>query len=78
MDKAQLAVEAQRVKDNEAFQDAIAALRSDALEKLVNTAATDADAIRDHQAVVRVVDDFLARIDTIIRNGQPRRESGIV
>lgn len=78
MDKAQLALEAQRVKDNEAFQEAMTYLRSNALEALVRTPATDAEAIRDHQAVVRVVDDFLARIDVTIRNGQPRKQAGIV
>ena len=78
MDKAQLAIEAQRVKDNEAFQEAMDYLRSNALEGLVRTPATDTEAIRDHQAVVRVVEDFLARIDATIRNGQPRKQGGIV
>ncbi len=78
MDKAQLAAEAQRIKENEAFQFALAQLRSEALEGLVRTPATDAEAIRDHQAIVRVVDDFLARIEAIIRNGQPRKQAGIV
>ena len=78
MDNAQLGAEAQRLKENEAFQIALAHLRSEALEGLVRTPATDAEAIRDHQAAVRVVDDFLARIDVIIRNGQPRKQAGIV
>jgi hypothetical protein len=78
MDKAQLAHEAQRLKDNEAFQEALAYMRTEALEGLVRTPATDAEAIRDHQAKVRVVDDFLARIEAIIRNGQPRKQAGIV
>jgi len=78
MDKAQLAAEAQRIKESEAFQEALSYIRTEALEGLVRTPATDAEAIRDHQAVVRVVDDFLARIEAIIRNGQPRKQSGIV
>ena len=78
MDNAQLAQEAQRIKDNEALQAALSHIRSEALEGLVRTPATDTEAIRDHQAVVRVVDDFLARIEAIIRNGQPRKQSGIV
>jgi hypothetical protein len=77
-DKAQLAAEAQRIKENEALQLALSQIRSEALEGLVRTPATDIEAIRDHQAVVRVVDDFLARIEATIRNGQPRKQAGIV
>ena len=78
MDAAALALEAQRIKDNEALQAALSYLRSEALEGLVRTPATDIEAMRDHQARVRVVDDFLARIEAIIRNGQPRGKPGIV
>lgn len=78
MDKAQLAAEAQRIKDNEALQDALSYMRSEALDGLVRTPATDTEAIRDHQARVRVIDDFLARIEATIRNGQPRKQAGIV
>lgn len=78
MTNEQLALEAGRVKQNEAFQLAMSQMRANALEGLVRTPATDTEAIRDHQAVVRVVDDFLARIDAIIRNGQPRKQAGIV
>lgn len=77
-DKEQLAHEAQRLKDNGALQGALKDLRSEALEGLVRAPATDAEAIRDHQATVRVIDDFLARIEAIIRNGQPRKQAGIV
>jgi hypothetical protein len=78
MTKEQLAAEAQRIKENEALQYALSYMRQDALERLVLAPATDAEAIRDHQARVRVVDDFLARIEAIIRNGQPRKQAGIV
>jgi hypothetical protein len=78
MDKAQLAAEAQRIKDNEALQEALSYMRSEALDGLVRTPATDTEAIRDHQARVRVIDDFLARIEATIRNGQPRKQAGIV
>lgn len=78
MDKAQLAAEAQRIKESEALQEALSYIRTEALEALVRTPATETEAIRDHQAKVRVVDDFLARIEAIIRNGQPRKQSGIV
>lgn len=78
MTKEQAAAEAQRLKDNEVFLDALAHLRSEALEGLVRAPATDTEAIRDRQAVVRVVDDFLARIEAIIRSDRPRKQAGIV
>jgi hypothetical protein len=78
MDKAQLAHEAQRLKDNETLQWVLSSLRAETIEELVYTPATDADTIRDHQSRVKVIDDFLARIEAIIRNGQPRKQAGIV
>lgn len=78
IDKEQLASVAQALKDNEAFQEALAALRSEALEALARTPATDTEAIRDHQTTVKVVDELRGRIDAFIRNGQPRRPAGIV
>lgn len=77
-DKAQLAAEAQRLKDNEALQAALKEMRDDALEGLVVADPTKPEEIRNHQATVRVIGDFLARIEAIIRNGQPRKKPGIV
>jgi hypothetical protein len=78
MDKSQLAAEAQRIKENEALQKALADIRRDALEALVLTPATDTETIRNHQTTARVVHDFLARIEATIRDGQPRKQAGIV
>lgn len=78
IDKDQLASVAQALKDNEAFQEALSVLRSDALEGLARTSATDIEAIRDRQTTVRVVDELRGKIDAFIRNGQPRRPAGIV
>ena len=78
MDGTQLASVAQALKDNEAFQEALSALRSDALEGLARTPATDTEAIRDRQTTVKVVDELRGKIDAFIRNGQPRRPAGIV
>lgn len=78
MSKEQLAAEAQRLKENEAFQAALNSMRSDALEGLARTPATDIETIRDHQARVRVVDDLRGNIEAFIRNGLPKKAPGIV
>lgn len=78
MTNEQLAHEAQRLKENEAFQRALDAMRTHALEGLVRTPATDIEAIRDHQAKVRVVDDLRGNLEAFIRSGEPKRKPGIV
>lgn len=78
MDKDQLAREAQNLKENEVFQLALDTMRSEALEGLVRTPATDIEAIRDHQARVRVVDDLRGNLEAFIRNGKPKKAHGIV
>jgi hypothetical protein len=78
MDDAQITREAQNLRDNAAFTASLAAIRIHALEGLVRTPATDTEAIRDHQAKVKVVDDLLSNLDALIRAGQPKRKPGIV
>jgi hypothetical protein len=78
MTDAQLAHEADNIRQNEAFQKALDAMRSHALEGLVRTPATDTEAIRDHQARVRVVDDLRGHLEAYIRAGQPKRQPGVV
>jgi hypothetical protein len=53
-------------------------MRSVALEGLVRTPATDIEAIRDHQARVRVVDELRSNLGAFIRAGLPRKTPGIV
>lgn len=78
MTDAQIAHEAQSIKDNEAFQLALGAMRRDAIEGLVSVNATDTDAIRDLQATVKVVDELRANLDALIRKGQPPKAPGLV
>lgn len=77
-EKQRLAAEAQRLKDNEAFQAALSGLRLDALEGLARAQATDIETIRDHQASVRVVDNLRGNLEAFIRNGHLRKTAGIV
>lgn len=73
-DYAQLS---QSLKDNEAFQRALDNQRNGALEALAITLATDADAIRVHQAVIRVVDAIRGDLEQFIRAGQPPKPVGL-
>lgn len=72
--RAQMAMS---LRDNEMFQEALAAIREDARDGLCRTPATDIEAIRDHQAIVKVVDEFRDRIDTAIRSGAAPKKAGI-
>ena len=78
MTDEQIAREAQNIKDNEAFQMALGAMRRDAIEALVSVNATDVDKIRDHQATVRVVDELRANLEALIRKGQRPKAPGLV
>lgn len=77
MTTEQLATLAASLRDNEAFQLALTNQRSDALDALARVAATDVEAIRDHQATVRVIDNLRDDLDGFIRSGQPRKAPGI-
>jgi hypothetical protein len=78
MTDAQLAHEAQNIRQNEAFQRALDAMRTSALEGLVRVPATDTEEIRDLQAIVRVVDDLRGHLEAYIRAAEPKRKPGIV
>ncbi len=78
MTDEQIAQQARSIKDNEAFQLALGAMRRDAIETLVSVQATDANKIRDLQATVRVVDELRAHLDAFIRKGRPPKAPGLV
>jgi hypothetical protein len=78
MTDAQLAHEADNIRQNEAFQKALDKQRTDALERLATVDATNTEMIHHLQAVVRVVDDLRGNLDAFIRAGQPKRQPGIV
>jgi len=78
MTDEQIAIEANTIKTSQVFQMALDAMRSEALEGLARASATDSEAIRDHQAKVRVVDDLRGSLEAFIRKGQPAKKPGIV
>lgn len=72
-----LASLAASLRDNEAFQEALTRNRNDALEGLARTPATDTEAIRDHQAMIRTIDNIRSSLEQFIRSGRPPKASGI-
>lgn len=77
MTPSQLASLAASLKDNEAFQGALAGIRTSAMEALTTVDATNADTIREHQATVRVVDALRDQFETFIRSGRVPKPPGI-
>ena len=77
MTAEQLASQAQSLRDNEAFQAALSAIRSEALENLAVLPALETEGIRNNQATVRVVDELRGNIEAFIRSGLPRKAAGI-
>ncbi|RUW04041.1 MAG: hypothetical protein E5X94_00655 [Mesorhizobium sp.] len=73
-----LAQLSQALADNEAFQGALNAIRSSALESLVQVEATNLDAILALQARVKVVDELRGNLEGFIRQGKPKKKPGIV
>lgn len=78
MTKEELAVEARRVRESEAVVAALDNLRTDALDALATANPFDAEKIAVHQATVRTVSDFLGQLDAMIRNGEEKKQFGIV
>lgn len=72
-----LAELAASLRDNEAFQAALSAIRSEALENLAILPALETEGIRNNQATVRVVDELRANLAGFIRAGQERKPLGI-
>jgi len=65
------------LRDNEAFQAALSAIRSEALENLAVLPALETEGIRNNQATVRVVDELRGNIEAFIRSGMLRKAAGI-
>lgn len=76
--KERLMLEAMSLQSNESFQKAMEIIRSDALESLARTPATDTEAIRDLQARVYVVDEIRSAVDGHVRAGKPVNAPGLV
>lgn len=70
------AAEADRLRLDPAFQNAIRDLRAQAIEALVATDATDADAIRARQAEIKAIDGFCQELAKAILRA-PRKPMAV-
>jgi hypothetical protein len=72
-----LASLAQSILDNEAYQQVMADIRADALERLAGLKYEARDEFYTNQAIVKVVDDLGANLEQLIRSGTPPKPPGI-
>jgi hypothetical protein len=77
MDKSNLAAEAKRIIENDAAQHVLTLMRANALEQIIMTNPTDADEIRQHQCMVKVIDEFFGSLEAFIRSDAPKKPAGI-
>jgi hypothetical protein len=67
-----LAAEAMSLRDNEAFQAALNAIRNGAVETLIAVNADDKNSLLKAQATVQVVDDIRDNLRAFIDAGKPK------
>ncbi|MGE9191050.1 hypothetical protein, partial [Escherichia coli] len=67
--------EALSLEANEVFTTEMEKLRTAALMGLVVTPANDTDTIRDHQAMVRAIDDIRAKVRLLALTNAPKQKS---
>ncbi len=68
-----LALEARNLRDNAVVQAAFASLREEAISGLVNTPANEADTIRDHQAMMKLLANIEQRVAIAISSGAAKK-----
>lgn len=68
-----LALAADRLRTEPAFQQAILSMRRDAVEALVAANPTDADTIRMHQANIRAIDNLCGELAWMITHAASRQ-----
>jgi hypothetical protein len=73
----QLASLASSLRDNEAFQESMANMRDEALERLATIQYDDRDGFYTNQAIVKVVDGIHENLEQMIRSGTPPKPPGI-
>lgn len=75
MDIRERALAMERVLSEPVFQDAVAEIRAEALELLITTQATDADAIREAQALVKALDALTGKFRWTVQAAKIQRKS---
>lgn len=69
------AIAMDRVLNEPVFQEAVDEIRTEALEQLLTIAATDADAIREAQALVKALDALTGKLRWTIEAAKVSRKS---
>lgn len=72
------AVDAERLRQDTAFQRAVTTIRKSALEALANVDPAQADEIRTIQAQIRAIDNLCTEIAATIIRGTPQRQNPVV
>lgn len=72
-DQKALAVEAERLRTDRPFAQAVIALRREAVEKLVTVDPTDQTAVMNLQAYIRAIDAPCGEIAAQILRGTPQK-----
>ncbi|MDX0227176.1 hypothetical protein RWA06_04590 [Sinorhizobium meliloti] len=76
MDIKESALAADRLLNDDVFKEAVSELRKGALEALISVPATDTDAIRDKQALVRALDSLEGKLRAVITASKlPKRNA---
>ena len=72
------AVDADRLRQDPAFEMAVKEARKKALETLTEVEPTDVEAIRNAQALVRAIDTLCTELAKTIIRGTPQRQNPVV
>jgi hypothetical protein len=73
MDKEFLAREAVRLRDDPVLRQAIEAIRSDAVERLIQTPSYDTAKVSELQALARACDRLPSELEAMIKSAQERK-----
>ena len=72
-----LAIEAERLRTDRPFAEAILIMRKDAIEKLVSVDPNDTQAVMNLQAYVRAIDGLCTEIASQILRGTPQKSTPV-
>lgn len=73
MDKEFLAREAARLRDDPVFSEALAHIRDDAVERIIQADASDTAKITELQALARACDRLPSELEAMIQSAKPRK-----
>lgn len=72
-----LAIEAERLRNEKPFAEAVIALRRDAIDKLIQVDPTNTPAVMNLQAYIRAIDGLTTEIANQILRGTPQKSQPV-